>query len=230
MSGDPTGNLRIGDLVLYKNNQLIAFNKPAGIPVQADKTGDKALLNLAEIYSQSKLHLIHRLDRPTSGVVLFAKTQGAMASLSEQFKQRTVRKLYLAVVGELPPTPEGNLVHFIKKQDRQNRAIAFDTEQPDSEHAELHYRLMGSSDNYHLLEVEIITGRHHQIRAQLAAIGCPIKGDVKYGFRRGNRDRSIHLHSWQIQFKHPVSGETETVIAPLPDDPIWHFFDEKLNP
>lgn len=230
MSIDPTGTFRIGDLVLYKNNQLIAFNKPAGIPVQADKTGDKALINLAEIYSQSKLHLIHRLDRPTSGVVLFAKTQGAMAALSEQFRQRTVRKIYLAVVGEMPPAPEGNLVHFIKKQDRQNRAIAFDTEQPDSERAELHYRLMGSSDNYHLLEVEIITGRHHQIRAQLAAIGCPIKGDVKYGFRRGNRDRSIHLHSWQLQFQHPVSGETERIIAPLPDDPVWHFFDEKLNP
>lgn len=222
-----TPDIRIGDWVLYKNNQLVAFNKPAGIPVQADPTGDKPLIDLAEIYTQSKLHLIHRLDRPASGVVLFAKTHGALVSLNEQFKQRQVRKIYLAVVGQKPPKDEDTLVHYVKAGDN-NRAMAYDTESPKSQRAELHYRLLTGSDNYYLLEVEIITGRHHQIRAQLAAIGCPIKGDVKYGFKRGNRDRSIHLHAWKLQFTHPVSQEPVTLVAPLPEDPVWDFFSEWL--
>lgn len=224
MSDDKPVNFRIGDLVLYKNNQLIAFNKPGGIPVQPDKTGDKAMIDLAEIYCQSKLHLIHRLDRPASGVVLFAKTHGALVSLNEQFKNREVQKVYLAVVQEPPPSPHGVLIHYVKKNAAKNRAAIFDTEVPDSERAELHYRLLDHIDNYHLLEVTIITGRHHQIRAQLAAMGCHIKGDVKYGARRGNRDRSIHLHAWILRFRHPVTGEQEEITAPLPDDPVWNAF------
>ncbi len=222
---DMQEEFQIGSLVLYKNNQLIAFNKPAGLPVQPDKTGDKALINLAEIYCKSKLHLIHRLDRPASGVALFARTPGALASLNEQFRLREVEKTYLAAVQEKPPKEADTLVHFLKKNPRNNRSQVFDTEQPGSKRAELSYRYLGGSDHYHLLEVRLHSGRHHQIRAQLAAIGCPIKGDVRYGSRRGNRDRSIHLHAWKLRFRHPVSGEWEEVAAPLPaEDPVWQAF------
>lgn len=215
----------IGDLVLYKNNQLIAFNKPANVPVQDDKTGDKSLLSLGEIYAKSRLHLIHRLDRPATGVVLFAKTEGALVSLNDQFKNKEVRKTYLAVVKNKPPQLEGKLIHYLKKHARQNRSVASDTETPGSKKSELNYRLIGSIENYHLLEIELITGRHHQIRAQLSAIGCPVKGDDKYGFKRANPDHSIHLHAWKLKFRHPVSGEMEEIIAPVPiEDPVWKAF------
>ncbi len=215
----------IGDIVLYKNNQLIAFNKPANVPVQDDKSSDKSLLSLGEIYTKSKLHLIHRLDRPATGVVLFAKTPNALVALNEQFQHREVRKTYLAVVKDMPPQMEGTLVHFLRKNARQNRSIANETETPGSKRAELTYTYRKSIDNYHLLEIELITGRHHQIRAQLSAIGCPIKGDDKYGFKRANPDRSIHLHAWKLGFTHPTTGETEEIIAPVPtDDPVWEAF------
>ncbi|MBI5914003.1 MAG: RNA pseudouridine synthase [Bacteroidetes bacterium] len=210
----------IGDWVLLKNNQFIAFNKPPGLAVQADKTGDKSLLQLAEIYCKSKLYLVHRLDRPATGVVVFAKTKTAIGSLHDQFRERTVQKTYLAVVKDLPPETEGTLRHFLQKNEKTNRSGIADK----GDLSELKYRLLGSSDNYHLLEVDLITGRHHQIRAQLAAIGCPIKGDVKYGSRRSNRDRSIHLHAWKISFRHPVSGERTELTAALPDDPVWAAF------
>ena len=220
----------IGALVLYKNNQLIAFNKPTGLPVQGDKTGDTALSNLGEIYCKSKLFLIHRLDRPASGVTLFAKTPGALASLNEQFRLRQVEKVYLAAVQERPPKDEDTLVHYLKKNGRTNRTQVFDEEQAGSKKAELSYRYLGSTDYYHLLETRLHTGRHHQIRAQLAAIGCPIKGDVKYGAKRGNPGRSIHLHAWKLRFRHPVSGEWEEVVAPLPEeDPVWQAFRETLS-
>ncbi len=216
---------QIGDLVLYKNNQLIAFNKPANVPVQEDKTGDKSLFGLGEIYAKSKLHIIHRLDRPATGVVLFAKTEGALVSLNDQFKNKEVRKTYLAVVKNQPPQTEGKLMHFLKKHARQNRSVASDTETPGSKKSELNYRLIGSIENYHLLEIELITGRHHQIRAQLSAIGCPVKGDDKYGFKRANPDHSIHLHAWKLKFRHPVSGEIEEIMAPVPaEDPVWKAF------
>jgi 23S rRNA pseudouridine1911/1915/1917 synthase len=218
----------IGDWVLYKNNQLIAFNKPPGVPVQADKTGDKSLIQLAEIYCKSKLYPIHRLDRPASGVVLFAKTKTATTSLSDQFRERTVRKTYLAVVKDPPPAPEGTLQHLLNKNSKTNRAgITGDAN--EGQLSELTYRLLGSSDNYHLLEIVLRTGRHHQIRAQLAAIGCPIKGDVKYGSRRGNRDRSIHLHAWKLSFRHPVSGEPVELTTPPPADPVWDAFGDILS-
>ena len=215
----------IGDWVILKNNQFIAFNKPAGIPVQADKTGDKSLLQLAEIYAKSKLFLVHRLDRPATGVVVFAKTKTMVGSLGDQFKERSVRKTYLAVVKDLPKEKEGALRHFLQKNQKANRTAVSDDNE-DGDLSEMTYRLLGSSDNYHLLEVHLHTGRHHQIRAQLAAIGCPIKGDVKYGARRGNRDRSIHLHAWKLGFKHPVSGESVELTAALPDDPVWKAFEE----
>ncbi len=214
----------IGDWVILKNNQFITFNKPPGIPVQADKTGDKSLLQLAEIYTKSKLYLVHRLDRPATGIVVFAKTKTMVGSLGDQFKERTVRKTYLAVVKDLPKETAGTLRHFLQKNEKANRtAVSDDNETGDL--SEMSYRVIASSDNYHLLEVQLHTGRHHQIRAQLAAIGCPIKGDVKYGSRRGNRDCSIHLHAWKLGFEHPVSGEQIELKAALPDDSVWKAFE-----
>ncbi|MCB0652452.1 MAG: RNA pseudouridine synthase [Saprospiraceae bacterium] len=222
-----TEQLNIGELVLYKNNQLIAFNKPAGIPVQADTTGDKSMLELGEIYTKSKLHLVHRIDRPVSGVVLFAKTSGALVFLNEQFKTRQLKKTYWAVVQEKPPKEEDTLEHFVIKNSKKNISFADDKEQAGSKQSSMRYKLLGSIERYHLLEISLESGRHHQIRAQLAAIGCPVKGDVKYGARRGNKDRSIHLHARQLEFIHPVSGEIESIVAEPADEVIWNAFREK---
>jgi 23S rRNA pseudouridine1911/1915/1917 synthase len=211
--------------ILYKNNQLLAVNKPPGIAVQPDKTGDETLLQQAEAYSRHPMHVIHRIDRPVSGIVLFAQIKTAMINLSEQLHHRTVDKEYLAVVQNPPPHPEGTLVHFIRKNEAKNISVAQLEEVPGLDKGELHYRLIGSSERYHLLRIRLITGRHHQIRAQLAAIGCPIKGDVKYGARRGNPDRSIHLHAWRLAFDHPVSGERVQLEAPVPQtDAVWKAF------
>lgn len=213
---------RIGDWVLYKNNQLIAFNKPAGIPAQADKTGDKSLLQLAEIFTKSSVQLVHRLDRPASGVVLVAKTPKALANLNEQFRNRQVQKTYLAVVEAMPAELSGRLEHWIWKNGQTNRSvISTEKGHANAEQAILEYKHLGSSERYHLLEVNLLTGRHHQIRAQLAAMGCIIKGDVKYGARRSNKDRSIHLHAWKLSFLHPVTQENVILTAPLPVDPVW---------
>lgn len=213
----------IGAQVLYKNNQLIAFNKLAALGVQPDKTEDKSLLDIAEIYSKSKLHLIHRLDRPASGVVLFAKNKKALANLNEQFKERSIEKVYLAVVKNAPPKEEDHLIHFVYKK-TSGKSVASTENKPGSKKAELTYKVIGKIDNYTLLEVKLITGRFHQIRSQLAAIGCPIKGDVKYGFKRGNRDRSIHLHAWKLSFTHPVSEERVELVAPVPEESVWEAF------
>jgi 23S rRNA pseudouridine1911/1915/1917 synthase len=215
----------IGDLVLYKNNQFIAFNKPSGLPVQEDRTGDKALINLGEIYCKSRLFPLHRIDRPASGVVLFAKTKNAAAQVGGQFQEGVVRKTYLAVVAERPEQDEGQAIHYLIKDGKVNKSKAVNADTKGARRAEMAYRYLKSIDNYHLLAIEIPTGRHHQIRAQLAAMGCPIKGDVKYGFRRKNKDRSIHLHAWKLQFQHPVSGSTEELIAlPPSEDPVWAAF------
>jgi len=220
----------IGELVLYKNNQLIAFNKPVGLPVQEDRSGDKALINLGEIYCKSGLYPLHRIDRPASGLVLFAKTKGAAAELSEQFKANKIEKAYLAVVAQRPEQDQATLTHFLKKDGRSNKSHILKEAVRGAKRAEMKYQYMGSIENYHLLSVELLTGRHHQIRAQLAAIGCPIKGDVKYGFRRKNKDRSIHLHAWKMAFKHPVSKATEQLTAlPPADDPVWQAFENQLN-
>ncbi|PHN01078.1 RluA family pseudouridine synthase [Flavilitoribacter nigricans] len=220
----------IGDLVIYKNNQLVAFNKPSGLAVQHDQGDNKSLHALGEIYTKGKLFIIHRLDQPASGVILFAKTPNALVSLNEQFRSRETQKTYLAVVGEMPAEPEGMLVHYLRKDGKQNKSQAYDKPSPGSKRAELSYKHLASSDRYHLLEVNLHTGRHHQIRAQLAAIGCPIKGDVKYGFRRSNRDRSIHLHAWKLNFVHPVSKEKESLQASLPaNDPVWDAFGDQLQ-
>lgn len=221
-------HLPIGDMVLYKNNQLIAFNKTPGYPVQQDNTKDKSLHALGEIYTQSKLFVIHRIDRPASGIVLFAKNAKALAHLNEQFRERQIGKVYLAVVGEHPPQKEGTLIHYLRKDGQKNVSRAYAEDQENTKRAELNYQYLAGSERYHLLRIELATGRHHQIRAQLAAIGCPIKGDVKYGFRRANPDRSIHLHAWQLDFRHPITGETVHLqAAPPANDPVWQAFQEQ---
>lgn len=218
----------ISSLVLSRNNQFIVFNKPAGVVVQGDQSRDKALLDLGEIYCKSTLYPVHRIDRPASGCVVFARTQRAAASLSQQFQSGEVSKTYLAVVEQKPDTLEDTLKHYLLKDGRTNKSRVVEAQTPKAKLAQLHYRYITSSDHYHLLEVRIESGRHHQIRAQLAAIGCPVKGDVKYGARRKNADRSIMLHAWQLGFQHPVTNVLEQVTAPLPiKDPLWAFFNEQ---
>ncbi len=221
--------IKIGDQVLYKNNQLIAFNKQVTVPVQTDSSETLSLLSLAERYCRHPLHLIHRLDQPASGVILMAKNPKALAHLNEQFKDRTIEKTYLAVVKNLPEKETDELHHFLLKKGKSNKSIVVEEETKGSKAAILSYKVIGKSDTYHLLEINLLTGRHHQVRAQLAAIGSPIKGDVKYGFRRSNKDRSIHLHAWKIKFNHPVTKEEETITAPPPIDPVWDAFRELIS-
>ena len=217
--------MQITENVLYKNKQLIALNKSAGLPTQSDRSGDKSLLDITEIYTKSELHLIHRLDRPASGIVLLARNKKCLAILNEQFQNRTIKKTYLAVIKNHPPEKEGTLIHYMLKSQKKNRAFAHDEEKPNSKRAELTYKVIASIDNYHLLEINLVTGRHHQIRAQLAKIDCPIKGDERYGFKRGNKDRSIHLHAWKLEFRHPVTNDVVKLEAPIPDEVVWQAFD-----
>jgi len=217
--------MQISDQIIYKNKQLIAFNKPGGIPVQPDKTGDKSLTDLAGIYAKIPVFATHRIDRPASGIVLFAKNKKSLALLSEQFKNRSISKTYLAVVKKLPTPSASELVHHVYVQGN-NKAVALDEPGKRTKEARLSYRLLASSDNYHLLEVKLFTGRQHQIRVQLAAIGSPIKGDVKYGARRGNKDRSIQLHSWKMAFNHPVTNERVELQASVPEGGVWEAFRE----
>lgn len=208
----------ISQVVIYEDRRLIAFNKPPCIPVQKDETGDPSLRDLASRFAGREVGLVHRLDRPASGVVVFAKDKEMLASLSKQFADRHVKKTYLAVVKNLPPTMADRLTGYIRKNGGVNRSDILTDSTPGTNYAELSYRVIGSVTNYHVLEINLVTGRHHQIRAQLGAMGCPIKGDVKYGFRRANRNRAIHLHAWKVEL--PTLGIE--IKAPLPDDDaIW---------
>jgi 23S rRNA pseudouridine1911/1915/1917 synthase len=196
--------------------------------VQPDKTGAKSLLELGEIYSKSTIYPIHRIDRPASGVVLFAKSKKGLARLNAQFQNKSIKKTYLAIVKNKPAASEGELKHYLRKNGKTNKSHVFEEAVKGAKEAILNYKVIGSTDNYHLLEVGLETGRHHQIRAQLAAIGSPIKGDVKYGARRSNKNRSIHLHAWKLAFQHPVTLETVELVAPLPDDVLWNVLSDSL--
>ncbi|MBU6168035.1 MAG: RluA family pseudouridine synthase [Bacteroidetes bacterium] len=215
---------RIGDKVIYRNNQFIAVNKPAAVATQPDQTDDLSLLALTERYTRAPLFLTHRIDRPASGVVLFAKTKRALQAINQQFKDRTIRKKYLAIVGNHPPEASGILHNQLIKNSKTNKTSTVNEENEKGVAAELRYQVIAKSEKYVLLEIDLITGRHHQIRAQLGAIGSPIRGDVKYGFKRGNKDRSIQLHAWKLSFIHPVSNEEVHIEAPLPADPLWDYF------
>ncbi|HOV71191.1 MAG TPA: RNA pseudouridine synthase [Dysgonamonadaceae bacterium] len=219
--------------VLYEDNHIIIVNKSPKEIVQGDKTGDKPLSDMVKDYLKEKYNkpgnvfcgVVHRLDRPTSGVVVFAKTSKALTRLNEMFKKGEVDKTYWAIVKDVPPQNEGVLVHYLIKNEKNNKSTAYDTEKPHTQKAVLHYKLIGRSQKYYLLEVKIETGRHHQIRCQLAKIGLPIKGDLKYGAQRSNPDGSISLHARNISFVHPVSKQIINITAPVPDDPLWKAFE-----
>lgn len=219
--------------ILYEDNHLIAVNKPVGVLVQGDKTGDKTLLNQVKEYIKVKYNkpgdvyigLVHRIDRPASGVVIFAKTSKALSRINEQLRNHEIKRTYWAVVKTRPKELQGTLIHYIKKNEEKNKSYASDVKKKNSKKAELSYELIGGLTNYFLLQVELKTGRHHQIRCQLAKIGCPIKGDLKYGFSRSNRDGGIHLHAKKIELIHPVKKEKIVIEAPVPNnDNIWREF------
>ncbi|NNC94311.1 MAG: RluA family pseudouridine synthase [Chitinophagales bacterium] len=216
--------------ILYEDNHLIAVNKPATILVQGDITGDVHLVDLVKEYLRVKYDkkgnvfcgLIHRLDRPTSGVVVLAKTSKALQRMNNLFKERMVRKTYWAVVKGIPEEQEMTITNYLKKDQKANKSKAFNKEMPFTKQASLSYRVLGMIDNYSLLEIEPKTGRHHQIRVQLSSIGKPIKGDLKYGFSRSNADGSIHLHARKLSFTHPVSNlEIEIKADPPSKDKVW---------
>lgn len=219
-------------IVVYEDNHIIVVNKTASEIVQGDKTGDVPLSELVKQYLKEKyskpgnvfLGVTHRLDRPVSGLVVFAKTGKALTRLNEMFRKGEVKKTYWAIVKQAPKEEEGELVNFLVRNEKQNKSYAYDREVPNSKKAILHYRLIGKSQNYSLLEVDLKTGRHHQIRCQLAKMGCPIKGDLKYGFPRSNPDGSICLHARRVRFVHPVSKELIDLVAPVPDGNLWSCF------
>lgn len=217
--------------VLYEDNHLIVVNKRVGDIVQADKTEDLPLSEVVKQYLKLKynkpgavfLGVVHRIDRPTTGVVVFAKTSKALERLNALFAQREgIQKTYWAITTNLPTPPQARICHWLTRDSRKNKSKAHIKQQPNSKIAELHYQLLQQTQRYFLLEIQLFTGRHHQIRAQLAAMNCPIKGDLKYGAKRSNPNGGIHLHARRIKFIHPIKKEAIEIIAPLPNDPIWN--------
>ena len=213
--------------ILYEDNHLIAVNKKSGDIVQGDKTGDPPLSDFVKAYIKKKynkpgevfLGTIHRLDRPTSGVVLYARTSKSLSRMNEQFREKKVQKTYWAVVENLPPNTIDTLDNYLRKNQKQNKSYV--TKDNNGKHSVLYYKLLKKLDNFYLLEIKPQTGRHHQIRVQLANIGCIIKGDLKYGAKRSNKDASIHLLAQKLEFIHPVKKEPITIVAPTPKDSVW---------
>lgn len=218
--------------VVYEDNHIIIVNKHSGEIVQGDKTGDTPLSDIVKQYLKEKygkpgnvfLGVAHRLDRPVGGLVVFAKTSKALTRLNDMFRRGDVHKIYWAITKPAFPQPEGELTHWLTRNERQNKSYAYDHEVEGSKLARLKYHVVGRNDNYCLVEIELLTGRHHQIRCQLAAAGCPIRGDLKYGAPRSNPDGSISLLSRRVEFVHPVSKQTIIAEAPLPEEKIWHSF------
>lgn len=220
--------------VLYEDNHIIAVNKNSSEIVQGDKTGDTPLSEIIKAYIKEKynkpgdvfLGVTHRLDRPVSGVVLFARTSKALTRLNDMFRNQEVKKTYWAIVKNMPEKPEARLEHYLIKNEKQNKSVAYDAPKGDAKKAILTYKVIARSDNYNLLEIQLETGRHHQIRCQLAKIGCPIKGDLKYGFPRSNPNGGISLHARSVEFIHPVSKLPIRIVAPVPEDEkLWNAFD-----
>lgn len=215
--------------VVYEDNHIIIVSKEVGEIVQGDKTGDVPLSETVKTYLKEKYHkpgnvflgVAHRLDRPVAGLVVFAKTSKALSRLNNMFSTGEVHKTYWAITANCPKHTEGELVHWIVRNEKQNKSYAYNHEVPRSKKAMLRYRVIASSDRYYLLQVHLLTGRHHQIRCQLAAMGCPIKGDLKYGAPRSNADGGISLLSRKVEFIHPVSKQPISVVAPLPQDNLW---------
>lgn len=224
----------IKNRVLYEDNHFIAINKCSSEIVQGDKTGDAPMSDDIKKFLKEKYDkpgnvfcgVIHRIDRPVSGVVLFAKTSKGLSRMNEKFSTRDVKKTYWAIVKNRPEKTEGELVHYLIKDEKKNKSSAHKTEIKNSKLSKLHYKIIAESDRYFLLEIDPHTGRHHQIRSQLAAMGCPIKGDLKYGFDRSNPDGSISLHARKLTFIHPINESQMEIIAKVPDEKLWKAFEE----
>jgi 23S rRNA pseudouridine1911/1915/1917 synthase len=224
--------MMIQDRILYEDNHVIVVNKLPSEIVQGDKTGDSPMPDAIKAYLKEKYNkpgnvfcgVVHRLDRPTSGAVIFARTSKSLERLNTQFREKETNKVYWAIVENKPANPERKLVHHLRKNEGQNKSYVVDSKTNGAKEAILSYKLIQSSERYHLLEIALETGRHHQIRTQLAAIGCIIKGDVKYGAKRSNEDGSICLHARKISFTHPTTKEEITVVAPTPSEKIWSYF------
>lgn len=222
--------------ILYEDNHVIVVNKRPSEIVQGDKTGDIPLPEHLKSYLKEKYKkpgnvfcgVVHRLDRPTSGAVIFARTSKALERLNAQFREKETNKVYLAVTENRPELNTETLVHFLKKNEKQNKSYPVAEALPGAKKAILRYDVIGSSDNYHLLKIHLETGRHHQIRCQLASLKCPIKGDLKYGAKRPNSDGSIHLHAWKLTFNHPTTKEEITITAPPPNEVLWNYFSKNL--
>lgn len=223
--------------VLYEDNHIIAINKRPSDIVQGDKTGDEPMSEKVKQFLRAKYDkpgevfcgVVHRIDRPVSGVVLFAKTSKALTRLNELFREKTIKKTYWAVVKNKPKEDEGTLVHYLIKDEKKNKSRGYAEPHKGALKSELHYKVLAKTDTYFLLEVNPITGRHHQIRVQLSAMGSPIKGDIKYGFDRTNKDASIHLHARKIEFTHPVKQTPLIIIAPTPDEVVWNACVKDFN-
>ncbi len=218
--------------ILYEDNHLLVWNKKPSEIIQGDQTGDEPVSEMLKEFIRRRdskpgnvfLGVVHRLDRPVSGAVIFAKTSKSLARMNQLLKTGGIRKTYWAVVRNQPPEMAGHLVHYLRRVEEKNKSFAYDRDVPGSKKAELNYTVIRNTDRYWLLEVELLTGRHHQIRVQLAKIGCPIRGDLKYGYERSNPDGSIHLHARKLVFTHPVKKETVEIIAEPPDEKIWKLF------
>lgn len=222
--------------IIYEDNHILAYNKQVGDIVQGDKTGDQPLSEIIKGYIKERdakpgnvfLGVTHRIDRPTTGVVIFAKTSKALERMNELFRDGGMAKTYWAIVKNRPEKKEGLLVNYLVRNEKQNKSYAYNEPKKDSKEARLSYKVIAQSDNYSLLEVALMTGRHHQIRAQLSKIGAPIKGDLKYGFSRSNPDGGICLHARKVEFVHPVKKERLVIEAPVPDDALWKYFEKIL--
>jgi 23S rRNA pseudouridine1911/1915/1917 synthase len=223
--------------VLYEDNHLVVINKRSSEIVQGDKTGDEPLVEKVREYIRVKYDkpgnvfcgLVHRLDRPTSGVLVFARTSKALERMNKLFAEKHPEKTYWAVVEKAPPKKQDYLVHHLTRNEKQNKSYVSEVPKTGSKEARLHYKELNRSDRYTLLEVKLETGRHHQIRAQLSYIGCTIKGDLKYGAKRSNPDGSIHLHARSLKFGHPTKDEEILVTAPVPDEPLWQWFEQAFS-
>jgi 23S rRNA pseudouridine1911/1915/1917 synthase len=220
--------------ILFEDNHIIIINKLPSQIVQGDKTGDKPLVDLVKDYIKIKykksgevfLGVVHRLDRPVSGAVIFARTSKSLTRINSLIKNREIRKTYWAIVKNKPPLESDTLVNFLRRDESRNKSFITGGNTKNAQQASLTYTLIGRSDNYYLLEIDLQTGRHHQIRTQLAGIGCPIKGDLKYGYPRSNSDGSVHLHARKLNFIHPVTLDPVSIIASTPNDPVWNFFEQ----
>jgi 23S rRNA pseudouridine1911/1915/1917 synthase len=219
--------------ILFEDNHLVIVNKYSGDIVQSDKTGDKPLVDKVKDYIKEKynkpgdvfLGVPHRIDRPTTGIVIFCRNSRSLERINQMFKDKAIKKTYWAIVKSKPPADSGKLLHYMKRNEQQNKSYASDEMKPGSQAAELDYKILASSDRFFLLEIDLHTGRHHQIRAQLSKIGCPIKGDLKYGYDRSNEDASISLHARKVSFLHPSKKELVEIVAPVPEDKLWKFFE-----